>query len=348
MIDLIRKQRELKNSLVPKGLQNAFDLQKKFQPLNVLQNTAFQESPAWKLKKSLDIAMHSKNTELTTSAMMLAAAGIGRNSLFTENSILSIIAKSYAASGAIAKGFHSSSALHTAIGMQNKLNLNFASDFLKASHLSNLSALATSTLRHPNTSLLSQSFEFARYASQSFILPDFSKIKFDDEAEGEKKIIIQISPTDIPTIIKELYADNARLNIINPRKFEEVIAELLRYHGYEVSLTKQTRDGGFDMTLQKTLEDGRPFKAIVECKRFKKKIDVNIIRCFSAVAYKEGVRDGIIVTTSTFTRDAEKECKFMPADLSLKDRSDVLSWAGSYLGKMPFINLDFQKRGLKA
>ena len=347
VIDLIRKQRELKDRLVPKGIQSALELQRKNQPLKyALQNITFQDSPVWTLKDALDVALHSKTPQLTTNAMMAAATAVKSNNLFTENPALSAIAKSTAALGAIDKSLHSSSALYAAIGAQKNLNLNFAVDFFKASQLSSLSAMS-SLLRQPNTSPLSQSFEFARHLSKSFILPDFSEFDFEDDIDEGQKIIIQISPTEIPTLIKEFYANNAQLNIINPRKFEEVIAELLRYHGYEVTLTKQSRDGGFDMTLQKTLDDGRPFKALVECKRRKKKIDVTIVRCFSAVAYREGVRDGIIVTTSTFSKDAIKESEFMPADLSLKDRSDVISWAGSYLGKMPVIDLDLSKKKSK-
>ena len=293
--------------------------------------------------------MQPQKDHLSTNAMILAAAGIERNELFGENSALSMIAKSAAAGAVIDEGLHYTSALRAAIGVQSNFNLNFATDFFKMSQLSNLSAISSSTLRQPNTSTLSESFEFARYFSKSFKLPDFSELDLEgDDIEEKGKIIVQISSTEIPTIIKEFYADHSRLNNINHRKFEEVIAELFRYHGYEVSLTKQTRDGGFDMILQKTLDDGRPFKAIVECKkRSKKKIDVNIIRCFSAVAYREGIRDGIIVTTSFFSPDAEKESKLMPADLLLKNRNDVLSWAGSYLGKMPVIDLDFSKKKTK-
>lgn len=36
---------------------------------------------------------------------------------------------------------------------------------------------------------------------------------------------------------------------ISPREFEEVIAELLRGQGYNTKLTKQSKDGGYDLVL---------------------------------------------------------------------------------------------------
>lgn len=334
VIDLIRKQQELKDRLVPKNVQAILDLQKKFSP--------YKDSLLWNLKDTLDIATHSKKNLLSTNAFATALEVARHNEFFTQNLRVPDIIK--AQSEAISIGVRPISALLEAVKVQNNNNLSFATDFFKMSQFSNLSALS-SLLRQPNTSTLSQSFEFARFNTKSFVLPDFSELDLDeDDNEEKKELLIQISPAEIPTIIKEFYADQSRLDKMNGHKFEEVIAELLRYHGYEVIITKKTRDGGFDMTLYKTLDDGRPFKAIVECKRRKKKISVEMIRCFSAVAFREGFREGIIVTSSFFSPDAVKESKMnMPADLLLKDRNDVLSWAGSYVANMPIIDLDLSK-----
>lgn len=183
---------------------------------------------------------------------------------------------------------------------------------------------------------------FTQINRRSFILPDFDEVELNDSSDESGKIIIQIDPKHLRQTIMSLYNDPNILKSINPHKFEDVVAELLRHHGYKVKQTKKTRDGGFDMVIEQIQEDGTPFKAIVECKRFNKKIDVSIIRCFSAVAYREKIKRGIIVTSSTFTRDAIDECKLgLPADLTLKNKKDLLGWAGSYLGKMPYVDLYF-------
>ena len=52
---------------------------------------------------------------------------------------------------------------------------------------------------------------------------------------------------------------------MNRRGFEELVAELFGGFGYEVELTKQTRDGGRDIVAIKRGEV--QVKYLIECKR---------------------------------------------------------------------------------
>ena len=66
---------------------------------------------------------------------------------------------------------------------------------------------------------------------------------------------------------------------ISPRKFEEIIADLLSDMGMEVELTPQTRDGGKDILAYMKTELGK-FLCLVEAKRYAgtRAVDVSLVR----------------------------------------------------------------------
>ena len=65
----------------------------------------------------------------------------------------------------------------------------------------------------------------------------------DDYEEADQETLIEVVDF-IPKLITDIYRDNSLLNNLDPRKFEEVVAELMAKEGFDVELTKQTRDGG--------------------------------------------------------------------------------------------------------
>lgn len=93
----------------------------------------------------------------------------------------------------------------------------------------------------------------------------------------------------------------------DPRDFEEMVAYIFSKHGFEVEVTKQTRDGGRDIIAFKTDELGTPLKYLIECKRYAKHrpIAVDIVRALYGVHQAEGANKSMVVTTSTFSQDAQ-------------------------------------------
>lgn len=163
-------------------------------------------------------------------------------------------------------------------------------------------------------------------------IPDLSAFEynfddFQEEEVEEGKLIEVVDNTKL--LIKNIYEDHGLLNVIDPRKFEEIVAELLYSKGFEVNLTKQTRDGGYDiLALQKI--GGFPVKFLVECKRYKKNIGIDIIRSFCDVIHHEQANKGIIFTTSYFSKDSQKRKNQMGAILDLKNREDIIDWIIDY------------------
>ena len=122
-----------------------------------------------------------------------------------------------------------------------------------------------------------------------------------------------------------------KLYDLNPRKFEELIASILKDLGFDVELTKTTRDGGRDIiaSIRNAVTN---FLAYVECKRFAadNKVGVGIIRKVAGVHYTRKPSKSIIVTTSYFTKDAIKEAESLENQLDLKDFNSIKEWLKKY------------------
>ncbi|UTW62865.1 restriction endonuclease [bacterium SCSIO 12741] len=176
----------------------------------------------------------------------------------------------------------------------------------------------------------SQFAEIAKRLQAS--IPDLSAFEynFDDfqEEEIEEEELIQVVD-NTKNLIKSIYEDHNLLQVIEPRKFEEIIAELLYSKGFEVNLTKQTKDGGYDILAIQQI-GGFPIKFLVECKRYKKNIGIDIIRSFCDVIRHEQANKGIIFTTSYFSKDSQKRKSEMGTILDLQNREDIIDWIIDY------------------
>ncbi len=165
---------------------------------------------------------------------------------------------------------------------------------------------------------------------------DFDSIYQDElefEQKNEDKDSIVISETkQIQLLIADIYRENKILYKIESREFEHIIAELLLHKGFKVELTKQTRDGGFDIIALQHMA-GSPLKFLVECKRYgeNRPIGVDIIRAFSEVINQQNANKGIIFTTSYFSKDSvdyrDKNKGYL---LDFKDKNDIVDWVSEY------------------
>jgi len=187
-----------------------------------------------------------------------------------------------------------------------------------------------------NQSLLKELVNKVQIHSYDFadLIKDFNEDELEEPLISEpsvKNIIIDVS-YQIRDILFEIYLNNEKLYKISPREFEKVIAELLYNNGFEVELTKQTRDNGFDILALKYVNNLSPIKYLVECKRYKpdRKIGVEIIRGFKEVIQTEQANKGLIVTTSYFSADAIRKQMETPYLLDYKDKDELMNWINEY------------------
>ena len=137
------------------------------------------------------------------------------------------------------------------------------------------------------------------------------------------RLILPISQA----LLERIQKNPAYLYQLSPRQFEEFVAELFFRHGFQVELTKQTRDGGKDIIAVSSRLD-IPIKYIVECKRYayERKVSLEYVQRLLGVKVAEDANKAILVTTSQFTRDAVAFAHRHFWDLALKDFSDLSAW----------------------
>ncbi len=132
-------------------------------------------------------------------------------------------------------------------------------------------------------------------------------------------------------LIKYLAKHPELLYTLEPRKFEELVAEIFRDKGYNVELTPKTRDGGKDIYAIRK----EPFGSllyVIECKRYasSNKVGVEVVRGLYGVTQAEKATMGIIATTSTFTSTALDFAAPLKYQLSLRDYDALQEWLSEY------------------
>ena len=128
-------------------------------------------------------------------------------------------------------------------------------------------------------------------------------------------------------LIDRLRANPELMRSLPPRKFEELIAELLHRQGCDVQLTPCTRDGGLDIYAAKKDNIGR-FLFLVECKRYcpPNKVEVGVVRALYGVVQEKRATAGIIATTSFFTADAKEFQQRVQHQMHLHDYDALQEW----------------------
>jgi len=120
---------------------------------------------------------------------------------------------------------------------------------------------------------------------------------------------------------------------LQPREFEEFVAEILQGLGFEsVTLTPPSGDGGRDIFATQRV-NGISYLVNFECKRYaqNRKVGPRILRNLLGVCEtpKTQANLGVLVTTSTFTSGA-KELIVADTRLDGKDFDDLVAWVKSY------------------
>lgn len=148
--------------------------------------------------------------------------------------------------------------------------------------------------------------------------------------ETSNKIITDIKPRIVvvnETLLEKLKRQPASIFDIPPRKFEELVAELLDGMGFEVELTKQTRDGGKDILAYMKTPVGK-FLCLVEAKRYRQNrtIGVELVRTLYGTLSDYQANSAMLVTTSSFSQDAHAFRRRHEYQLSLHDYGNIVTW----------------------
>ncbi len=155
---------------------------------------------------------------------------------------------------------------------------------------------------------------------------------FMSETPEVAQEIVTVSQEQWDNIITELAKNPDLLHTLTPRKFEELVAEILNRRGLQVRLTPQSRDGGFDLLAVDEDLLGKHLY-LVECKRQspERPVGVGIVRALNGVVEQKRASGGIVVTTSSFTGPALQLAEKLEYRISLKEMSDLRIWLATVL-----------------
>jgi restriction system protein len=114
-------------------------------------------------------------------------------------------------------------------------------------------------------------------------------------------------------------------------EFELLIAETYRSEGYSVTeMGGNGPDGGIDLTA--TAPNGALY--LIQCKHYKtSKVGVKIVREMLGVLVKEGAKQGVIIATGAYTKDAIKFAEGQPIELI--DGPNLIERIQAYKAKTP-------------
>lgn len=154
---------------------------------------------------------------------------------------------------------------------------------------------------------------------------------------------IRVPPTDIVSaagpriviasaaLVEALKNKPESIYELPPRKFEELIADLLTNMGWEVELTGATRDGGKDILAYLSTDLGR-LLCLVEAKRYRRdrQVGVELVRSLYGTLYDHQANSAMLVTTSSFSADAREFQKKHQYHLALRDYADIIGWLHQY------------------
>lgn len=116
----------------------------------------------------------------------------------------------------------------------------------------------------------------------------------------EEDTAVTIQPLDL----EELYA-------LSPSEFERYVANLFRQKGYRVHMRGRSGDLGVDILLTKA--DGK--RAIVQCKRYRKKVGPEVVRELYGTLIHERVAHAFLVTTAGISASARRWAQGKPMTL---------------------------------
>jgi restriction system protein len=127
-----------------------------------------------------------------------------------------------------------------------------------------------------------------------------------------------------------LFANFDEVDRINWRKFEGLAAEFFARAGFAVQIGPGRNDDGVDIRLWPKEEDRHlPPATLVQCKREKAKIQKVVVKALWADISAEGASTGIIVTTSSLARGANKVAKARGYPIWAVNRSALHRWIGA-------------------
>lgn len=140
-----------------------------------------------------------------------------------------------------------------------------------------------------------------------------------------RKLELRVA-NDLAEAHRIIAGERDAIDSLQPRQFEQLMGNIFNKQGYEVELTRQSRDGGIDLVCLKNLH-GIPFRMAVQVKHYPSNpVGVEAVRALAGVGNRD--YDKMLVATSgRFTKDAiDFADNSTGRRMELANRERVLQW----------------------
>lgn len=154
------------------------------------------------------------------------------------------------------------------------------------------------------------------------------RLAADQSKVASTDLLISVLTPPWEQLCKYLAMHPEFLHRLEPRRFEELVAEFYRSHGWDVELTAQTRDGGYDIIAVMDSSPAR-MKVLIEAKRFspERPVGVSIVRKLYGIRATQATSQLVLATSSYVSRPAKKEFeRVVPWELDFLERDAILDW----------------------
>jgi cold shock protein len=139
--------------------------------------------------------------------------------------------------------------------------------------------------------------------------------------------IFETPSEQIDSLIRRIQTDPALLREIHPGQFETLVAVMLQKEGYETELVSKWNeaDGGVDIIAVYRLSGGLETRFAIQCKHTRNKVSATPIRALNGVLDRFKAHQGIVATTSFFTKSAALEVQTHHWKVSLRDFDNIIA-----------------------
>lgn len=157
----------------------------------------------------------------------------------------------------------------------------------------------------------------------------FDHAFFDADALATTEAQVRLHPLapSIPLLAK-VQRKLLQLDDLSWRQFEQLIAQMLEFDGYQVELMNGTKDGGVDVVAIRDLGSAGLFKSVWQAKKLRadRKVQLSVVRELADTRLEHGASKAIIVTTSVLTKGALARVERDRYVLGKVQRSDLDRW----------------------
>ncbi|OAT28134.1 hypothetical protein M976_01973 [Buttiauxella ferragutiae ATCC 51602] len=163
-------------------------------------------------------------------------------------------------------------------------------------------------------------------------LSDIRKVNWNDEIALKELFESESLESEYGDFIDQRFIDylqrnTDKLNEMHWRKFEGLTAEYFTREGYDVELGPGRNDGGIDVRVWKENRNaGEPPLILVQCKRYKNKIDRTVVKALWADVEWEKAESGLIVTTSGISPGGLSDCHARGYSIEEANKTTIAQW----------------------